>query len=107
MPVDTQQLVSNILLLLSALSIAFICILMMYYGVTGVIKYYSPEEGVSLAQWVYNVSGYMLFVLIPLMIATIIFGYMFGSDVLNWAFVALFILVSVDIIIATVSYLLT
>ncbi|MCD1293749.1 hypothetical protein CUJ83_01905 [Methanocella sp. CWC-04] len=102
-----KQIYYDVFLWLSVISIAFFCVLMAYFGVTGLADNIVQYEGETTAQWIFGISGYSMLILIPLMIVTLIFSNVITSRVFEWGFMILFFIVVIDIAIATISYLLS
>jgi hypothetical protein len=102
-----QQIYYDIVLWGSLISMAFICLFMVYFGVTGIASHYDIGAGESVIEWAYNIAGYTLFILLPLMIAALIFSNVINSDIFEYGFMLLFFLVVLDIIVLTITYLLS
>lgn len=84
----------------------FICIWLLYYGVTGMAGCLQAQGGITI-QFIYSISGYVLFILIPLMIVALALCDVISSEFFEWGFAVLVIAVVLDIIILIVFYLLS
>jgi len=97
------QVIDDILLWLSVISIAAICTLMLYYGVTGIAKVPGIHDG--LARQGFAAAGYLLFILVPLMIFNLVVDSTVISELFERSMSALYILVIADILAMIALYL--
>jgi hypothetical protein len=101
---DRLNIVDDGVLWLSLLSVAAICVVMFYYGVTGLANVpstdYSPQEKS------FDAAVFVLFILLPLMILNLMLDTAIISVIFEWSTALLFIAIVVDILTMTVLYLI-
>ncbi|MGA9139994.1 MAG: hypothetical protein WBZ29_07215 [Methanocella sp.] len=101
---ESRQIVDNAVLWLSLLSIAAICLLMLYYGVTGIARL--PESQASPMKQAFAMSVYFLFIILPLLILNLMLDTAFINQIFEWSVTLIYIAIVADIILMTVFYLL-
>lgn len=101
---ERQNIVDDVILWLSLLSIAAICLVMFYYGVAGLA--HVPVTDFSITKKAFGVSVFVLFILLPLLILSLVLDTTFISKLFEWSLPLLYIAIVVDIITMTALYLL-
>ncbi len=104
LPMESQQIIDDGILWLSLLSIAVICLLMLYNGVTGLA--HVPETGFDPVKKAFGVTVFILFIMLPLLILNLVLDTTFISEILEWSMPVLYIAIVADIILMTVLYLI-
>jgi hypothetical protein len=102
--VERQNIVDNIVLWLSLLSVAAICLVMFYYGVVGLA--HVPATDFSPVKKAFGVSVFALFILLPLLILNLVLDTAFINVLFEWSLPLLYMAIVVDIVMMTVLYLL-
>ncbi len=98
-----RKYLDNGLLWLMLISIGAVCILSLYVGVTGMAKTISIAN--TPVQGAYAVTGYLLFILIPLMIVSLMLDNVYINRLLEWSTAILLIAVVIDLVAVTILYL--
>lgn len=98
------SIVDDVVLWLSLLSVAAICLVMFYYGVTGLS--HVPSTDFSPQKKAFGASVFILFILLPLMILNLMLDTAFISVVFEWSMALLFMTIVVDILMMTVLFLI-
>ncbi len=101
---ESRHVVDNVVLWLSLLSIAVICLLMLYYGVTGIASLL--ESQASPMKQAFSLSVYFLFIILPLLILNLMLDTAFINEIFEWSVTLIYIAIVVDIILMTIFYLL-
>jgi len=101
---ESRQIVDDAVLWLSLLSIAAICILMLYYGLSGIVRL--PESQASPMKQAFAMSVYFLFIILPLLIINLMLDTAFISEIFEWSVTLIYIAIVADIILMTVFFLL-
>lgn len=101
---ESRQIVDDAVLWLSLLSIAAICILMLYYGITGIARL--TESQASPMKQAFAMSVYFLFIILPVLILNLMLDTTFISEIFEWSVTFIYIAIVADIILMTVFFLL-
>jgi hypothetical protein len=101
---ERLNIVDDVVLWLSLLSVAAICLIMFYYGLTGLA--HVPSTGFSPQEKAFGASVFVLFILLPLMILNLMLDTAFISVIFEWSMAILFVTIIVDIVLMTVLYLI-
>jgi hypothetical protein len=101
---ESRQIVDDAVLWLSLLSIAVICILMLYYGITGIVRL--TESQASPMKQAFAMSVYFLFIILPVLILNLMMDTAFISEIFEWSVTLIYIAIVADIILMTVFFLL-
>lgn len=101
---ERLSIVDDVVLWLSLLSVAAICLVMFYYGVTGLM--HVPYTGFGPEKKAFGASVFILFILLPLMILNLMLDTAFISVVFEWSMALLFVTIVVDILMMTVLFLI-
>ena len=101
---ERLNLFDDVVMWLSLLSIAAICLLMFYDGVSGLA--HVPATGLSPLKKAFSVSVFVLFIMLPLMILNLLLDSAIISKVFEWSMSLIYIAVVLDILLMTVLYLL-
>jgi hypothetical protein len=101
---ESRQIVDDAVLWLSLLSIVVICILMLYYGITGIARL--PESEASPMKQAFAMSVYFLFIILPVLILNLMLDTAFISGIFEWSVTFIYIAIVVDIFLMTVFFLL-
>jgi hypothetical protein len=94
----------DVVLWLSLLSIAAICLIMFYYGVTGLA--HVPSTDFSPVKKAFGIAVFILFILLPLLILNLVLHTAFISEVFEWFMPLLYVAIVADIVLMTVLYLI-
>ena len=94
----------NVILWLSLLSIAAICLVLLYNGITGLA--HVPSTSFSPLEKAFGVTVFILFILLPLLILDLVLDTTLISDFVEWSTPVLYIAIVIDIILMTVLYLI-
>jgi hypothetical protein len=97
----------DVTMFLSIIAIIFFCSWMIYFGVRGIVAHYPIKAGENFASMAYAIFGYLLFILIPLMIAALVLSNVIISRVFEIGFDILSVVIILDIILMTIFYLLS
>lgn len=89
---------------LMLIAIAIACVLFFYVGVTGMAALTSTHD--TWAKSTFAISGYLMFLLLPLMILSLALDNIIINTLLEWSTNILMIAVVADIILLTVTYVL-
>jgi hypothetical protein len=100
---ERLNIVDDIVLWLSLLSVAAICLVMFYYGVAGLA--HVPSTDFSPQKKSFGAAVFILFILLPLMILNLMLDTAFISVVFEWTMALLFISIIVDIVLMTALFL--
>jgi hypothetical protein len=100
---ERLNIVDDVVLWLSLLSVAAICLVMFYYGVTGLA--HVPSTDFSPEKKAFGAFVFILFILLPLMILNLMLDTSFISVVFEWIMALLFVAIIVDILMMTVLFL--
>jgi hypothetical protein len=98
------SIVDDVVLWLSLLSVAAICLVMFYYGVAGLT--HVPSTDFSPQKKAFGASVFILFILLPLMILNLMLDTSFISVIFEWSMALLFVTIIVDIVMMTVLFLI-
>ncbi len=101
---ESRQIVDDAVLWLLLLSIAAICILMLYYGITGIARLL--ESQASPMKQAFAMSVYFLFIILPVLILNLMLDTTFISEIFEWSVTFIYIAIVADIILMTVFFLL-
>ncbi len=101
---ERLNIVDDVVLWLSLLSVAAICLVMFYYGVTGLT--HVPSTDFNPQKKAFGASVFILFILLPLMILNLMLDTAFISVVFEWSMALLFVAIVVDIFLMTVLFLI-
>ena len=100
---ERLNIVDDVVLWLSLLSVAAICLVMFYYGIAGLA--HVPSTGFSTQKKAFGAAVFILFILLPLMILNLMLDTAFISVFFEFTMAVLFITLIVDILLMTVLYL--
>jgi hypothetical protein len=100
---ERLNIVDDVVLWLSLLSVAAICLVMFYYGVAGLA--HVPSTDFSSQKKAFGAAVFILFILLPMMILNLMLDTAFISVVFEWTMALLFISIIVDIVLMTVLFL--
>jgi hypothetical protein len=101
---ERLNIVDDVVLWLSLLSVAAICVVMFYYGVTGLA--HVPSTDFTPQKKAFGAAVFILFILLPLMILNLMLDTAFISVVFEWSMALLFMATVADIVMMTVLYLI-
>jgi hypothetical protein len=101
---ERLNIVDDIVLWLSLLSVAAICLVMFYYGIAGLA--HVPSTGFSPQKKAFGAAVFVLFILLPLMILNLMLDTSFISVLFEWSMALLFVTIIVDILTMTVLFLI-
>jgi hypothetical protein len=101
---ERREFVDDAVLWLSLLSIAAICLVMLYSGVTGLI--HMTASHASPMKQAFAISVYILFIILPLLILSLMMDTTFISSIFEWSVTLLYIATVADIILMTAFFLL-
>jgi hypothetical protein len=101
---ENRQIVNDVVLWLSLLSIAAICLLMLYMGAAGIARL--PHSQVSPMKQAFAMSVYVLFIMLPLLILNLMLNTTFISKIFEWSVTLIYLAIVADIILMTVFFLL-
>lgn len=101
---ERLSIVDDVVLWLSLLSVAVICAVMFYYGITGLA--HVPYTDFSPVKKAFVVSVFILFILLPLLIVNLVLDTAFISGVIEWSLPLLYMAIIADIVMMTVLFLL-
>lgn len=98
------SIVDDVILWLSLLSVAIICVIMFYYGVTGLA--HMPPTDFSPMKKAFGISVFILFILLPLLIINLMLDTAFVIKISEWSLPVLYMAIVADIVLMTVFFLL-
>jgi hypothetical protein len=101
---ERQNIIDDVILWLSLLSVAAICVAMFYYGIAGLA--HVPATDFTPLKKAFGVSVFILFILLPLLIINLVLDTAFISRLFEWSMPLLYIAIVVDIVLMTVLYLI-
>ncbi|OPY29412.1 MAG: hypothetical protein A4E28_00907 [Methanocella sp. PtaU1.Bin125] len=99
-----RQIVDDAVLWLSMLSIAVICLIMLYFGITGIAGLPGSEAGPETQA--FALSVYVLYILLPLLIVNIVLDTTIISRIFEWSMPLLYLVIMLDIVLMTVLFLM-
>jgi cytochrome bd-type quinol oxidase subunit 2 len=102
--VERLNIFDDVVLWLSMLSIAAICLVLLYNGITGLA--HVPSTDISIQKKAFSVSVFALFILLPLLIVDLVLGTTFISNFVEWSTPLLYVAIIADIILMTVLFLI-
>ncbi|MCM1566356.1 MAG: hypothetical protein NC238_10485 [Dehalobacter sp.] len=101
---ERRQIVDDAVLWLSMLSIAVICLIMLYFGVNGIAGLPGSEAGTTTQA--FALSVYVLYILLPLLIVNIVLDTTIISRIFEWSMPLLYLVIMLDIVLMTVLFLM-
>jgi hypothetical protein len=101
---DRLNIVDDVVLWLSLLSVAAICVVMFYYGATGLAHVPSTDFGPQ--KKAFGAAVFILFILLPLMILNLMLDTAFISKIFEWSMALLFVTIMIDIVMMTLLFLI-
>lgn len=101
---ERRQVIDDAVLWLSMLSVAAICLLMLYYGITGIVGL--KDSGASPMKQAFAMSVYILFIMLPMLIVNLMLDTTFVSKLSEWSMPLIYMIIIADIFLMTVLFLL-
>jgi hypothetical protein len=102
--VERLNIFDDAIMWLSMLSIAAICLVLFYNGVTGLA--HVPSADMSPLKKAFGASVFILFILLPLLILDLVLDTTFISDLVEWSTPLLYVAIIADIVLMTVLFLI-
>lgn len=99
-----SQVFDDVVMWLSIASVGAICLLMLYYGINGIANFTSLHKGAM--NQAFAIAGYILFLLLPLLIFSLVIDTTVISEVLELGMPLLYISIIADILLMTLLYLI-